>query len=119
MFLRRKVDFFLLCHIYRYDSESRGGGVLIAVANSIASRQIHHHFDIEIVTVELTQANITVSCLYVPPNSSDEYCGQVLSSLRSLASKPRSIISGDFNLPDLLLPAPLFSLCLCVTLFSC
>ena len=54
--------------IYRYDKESRGGGVLIAVANSIASRQIHHHFNIEIVTVELTQANITVSCLYVPPN---------------------------------------------------
>ncbi len=39
--------------LYRYDRESRGGGVLIAVSNQIASRQLATNTCSEMVLVEL------------------------------------------------------------------
>lgn len=55
--------------MYRCDRETRGGEVLIALANNIISKQLHNKFDIEMVTVELIHANVTLSCLHVAPNA--------------------------------------------------
>ena len=49
----------------------------------------------------MIKANVTISCFYVPPNSSNEYHELVLSALRFLWAKPHQIITGDFNLPDI------------------
>ena len=70
------------------------------MSNDIPSSQ-NHNFDIEMVIDDMIQVNVTISCFYVPPNSSNEYHDLVLSELRFLCAKPRRIITGDFNSPDL------------------
>ena len=51
--------------IYRCDRDSRGGGVMIAVADGILSRLVPNVFNIEMVTVALFESPILVSCLYI------------------------------------------------------
>ncbi len=63
-----------------------------------------------------------ISCLYIPPASSDEYQQDVLSSIGSLATTKDSILLGDFNCPDanwstLTAPSP-FSSAVCNQLYS-
>ena len=55
--------------IYRNDRRSRGGGVLIAVSNSIPSKIIERYTGIEMISVELELSpKLLIVCLYIPPN---------------------------------------------------
>ena len=70
--------------IYRRDSNSRGGGVLLAVKNDISSKIIDTLSDIEGVTVEINHMNPVISVIYATPQSSMKYfntCSKYLSNL--------------------------------------
>ena len=87
--------------IYRNDRRSRGGGVLIAVSNSIPSKIIKRYTGIEMISVELELSpKLLIVCLYIPPNCSDEYQQDVLRSIQSLHTHNDVILLGDLNAPD-------------------
>lgn len=51
---------------------------------------------VEMVSVELFDLNLVVSCIYIAPNSCDTYRNLVLSSISSIVSRGhRVIITGD------------------------
>ena len=54
--------------IYHKDRLSRGGGVLIAVHNSIPSRIIDSLTEMELVAIQLLDLNLFVCVVYVPPS---------------------------------------------------
>ena len=90
--------------IYRTDRPSRGGGVLIAVHDSIFSLSVPSPSNLEIVSVKLCVNNLDfILCtVYVPPNSSESYVLSVLHYLSNLVcSYSNCIIVGDFNFPDI------------------
>ena len=88
--------------VYRQDRGSRGGGVLIAVKISIASRLFCIGDSFEMVTVFLeTRPRLLLSCLYIPPNCSTEYQNLVLQFLATFENDLNSFVVGDFNLSDI------------------
>ena len=85
--------------VYRRDRGSRGGGVLIDVKISIASRLFRIGDSFEMVTVFLeTRPRLLLSCLYIPPNCSTEYQNLVLQFLATFENDLNSFLVGDFNL---------------------
>ena len=109
--------------VYRRDRGSRGGGVMIVVANSIASTLVPNNFDIEMVTINLTYLQLVITCIYVPPNSSDDYHRDIISSLNFLHSTYNHVvIMGDFNSSDInwttLSASSTFSHSLCELVFK-
>jgi len=60
--------------LYRKDRGSRGGGVLIAVSDSVPTVLISSPEELEIITVNLNFLNgpTTLCTVYVPPNSRDD-----------------------------------------------
>ena len=107
--------------MYRNDRPSRGGGVLIAVRESLFSSYIPSPLDLEIVSVKIGPCNDTViCCVYVPPESSLSY----VSSVADLSSSfSKCIIVGDFNFPDIdwfaLMGTSNSSSCFCNFVFDC
>ena len=71
--------------MHRKDMESRGGGVLIAVSNSVASSMLPSPPELEIITVKFRINQFEAVCY--------------LSNL--LSNHNRVIITGNFNLPDI------------------
>ena len=52
---------------YCGDRGSRGGGIAIVVPNTLPSRIISIHKEIELMIIEITlQSNITLICTYIP-----------------------------------------------------
>lgn len=89
--------------VYRHDRTSRGG-VLLAVHHSFSSHQLSSPSHLEIVCVKIITGSPVVICLvYIPPNSYISYYSEVFHYLESISSGPRSIILGDFNLPDIIM----------------
>ena len=89
--------------VYHKDRGSRGGGVLIAVHESVPSVLISSPEELEIITVNLNCliGPITLCTVYVPPNSGDDYHKHLLSYLAHVTSSDVGVIFvGDFNLPD-------------------
>ena len=75
---------------------------MIAVADSIPSKVVPTDPKIEMVTVALFNTPLLLSCIYMPPNSCDSYCSDVLTCIASVVSGNSSaIITGDFNMPDI------------------
>lgn len=95
-------------NIYRKDRPTRGGGVLIAVKNTIPASSISPNTTsnntLEIITVRLTlRKPIILSCIYIPPSPCDSYMNDVISNLTQTIQNNSStdiIIAGDFNSPD-------------------
>ena len=88
--------------IYWCDRDSRGGGVLIVVADGISSRLVPNVFNIEMVTVALFESPILVSCLYIAPNSCDLYRANVLHCIGSVVADGSSALTmGEFNSSDI------------------
>ena len=89
--------------IYRSDRPSRGGGAMICVSNSISSRLIASHSDIDLVIVQLlTSPCVILCCVYIPPNCSSSYFCSAISILETILTQHNHvIILGDFNLPDI------------------
>ena len=53
--------------IYRKDRVNRGGGVLVAINNSIPSQLCHVNNSIEMISVHLnTRTKVLLICLYIP-----------------------------------------------------
>ena len=90
--------------MHRKDRESRGGGVLIAVSNSVASSMLPSPPELEIITVKfrINQFEAVICNCYIPPNTADTLFVTLLRYLSNLLSNHnRVIITGDFNLPDI------------------
>ena len=89
--------------LYRKDRPSRGGGVLIAVQESMYSTLISSPRDLEVVSVRLGLDNhFVICCVYVPPDSSVLYFSSLVNHLTEIVSSfTKCIIVGDFNLPDI------------------
>ena len=86
--------------LYRSDRPSRGGGVLIAIHESMHSTLISSPSDLEVVSVRLGLDNhLVVCCVYVPPDSTVLYVSSLVNYLTEIVSK--CIIVGDFNFPDI------------------
>lgn len=91
-------DFF----IYQKDRDNRGGGVFLAVHQSIPSKLILSPASLEIVSVELTIPEKVIICvIYIPPNAPISYTLSVFEFLSNIAKGSAVIFLGDFNSPDI------------------
>lgn len=89
--------------IFRKDRMTRGGGVLVAVENSIASTEVNSPSDLEVVTVTVGPRNdVTICAVYIPPSAPESYHSSLIDYLKSLISTTDNlVIAGDFNFPDI------------------
>ena len=89
--------------ICRNDRSSRGGGVLLAIHNSIPYHQIEATNELEIIIVEiLTEIHFCLCAVYIPPNSAPTYHTALLIYLEKLLTKYDNVIMvGDFNFGDI------------------
>lgn len=82
----------------------RFGGVLIAVRESLKSRQLSSFCrNIELVNVEIMlETPLIVSCVYIPPRSNIQIYEDYCDAVGRLAENSRGLIymCGDFNCPD-------------------
>ena len=87
--------------IFRRDRGSRGGGVLVAVRETIPVKFLSISDTVEALTVSLLKPVFTLTTVYMPPNS-DRLEFQFLLDYLSwiFDQNHRNIIVGDFNLPD-------------------
>ncbi len=87
--------------IYRNDRNSRGGGVLLAIHNSLPSRSINSPPDLEVISVSFIHINLTVCVVYVPPSVPTQVFHDTLRYLTKIVSLGPTVILGDFNLPEI------------------
>ena len=90
--------------IYRCDRSSRGGGVLLAVKDTIPSLLLPTSIsNLEVLTVQIgiAQLAIILCLVYIPPGSTVHTCEPLFNHLNELTNKYDSLlILGDFNIPD-------------------
>ena len=93
-------------HVYRKDRQTRGGGVLIAVKDTLCSEEITlvGNNDIEACWCKVkTDSDIFwFACFYSPPEDKraiDVFCEQAKQTLP--ANCRNVVLAGDFNLPEL------------------
>ena len=92
----------LISQFFRYNRPTRGGSVFLAVHLSLSCYKLSTPSHLEIVSVVVgTESPIIMCVVYIPPNSSYELYLQVFQYLESIISQPRTIIVGDFNLPNI------------------
>ena len=74
-------------NIIHRDRDTRGGGVLLAVKNSIPFKQLPVPDEIEIITVEITiQKQIHILCLvYRPPSIDGIYNRKIVDYIQSFS----------------------------------
>ena len=89
--------------IYRNDRGERGGGVLVAIKNTVTSKLILKHNTVELLTIQVNLSPcLLLVCLYIPPNSSEIYQQEILRYIATLPSGVNTILLlGDFNVPDI------------------
>ena len=91
--------------IYRKDRGSCGGGILVAVADSIPTKLVPSPPNLEALTVMISYSNrqILLCCVYIPPNPDAHYFHSYVSYLSNHATPHESILFlGDFNIPDII-----------------
>lgn len=87
----------------------RGGGVLIAVSKTLASRlivldNIDSDFEHLYVSVGKNNTKFIISCTYIPPNSDVSCYVEVISQIEHLKQTfpdHSFLITGDFNIPNI------------------
>uniref|UniRef100_A0A1X7SGX5 Endonuclease/exonuclease/phosphatase domain-containing protein n=1 Tax=Amphimedon queenslandica TaxID=400682 RepID=A0A1X7SGX5_AMPQE len=91
--------------VFRYDRDSRGGGVFLAVRDNIPCSFVPpgHDSILEQVTVTITLPHpVTICVMYRPPNASSDYDTSVINYINYLFSTMGQVILlGDFNAPDI------------------
>ena len=89
--------------IYRKDRKSRGGGVLVAISDSISSNLIPSPNTLELIAVSINRGvSFVLCCIYIAPNSDSVYCNSLLLYLHQLInSYTHTVLVGDFNVPDI------------------
>ena len=97
-------------NVFRKDRDEHGGGVFVAVHNSlIVSNCPEFDVDCELLWCSLQFTNakpLFIASFYRPPNNRKQDLDQLRQSLSKLMtqhrrSHPNIIIGGDFNLPDI------------------
>lgn len=94
---------------YEQTNTSRGGGVLIAIRNNIASDIVEVNFDSNSeqiwAQVNSGRKTIFIGAIYIPPNSCEESYLSVLSSIDEVNNKMNEndaiFLFGDWNRPNL------------------
>ena len=75
---------------------------MIALNSNISSKQLPTPSGLEVVTAEIScNTTVTLCVIYIPPNSDSSYHHYMLTYLSTIASKPHTLILGDFNYPDI------------------
>lgn len=90
--------------IFRRDRKSLGGGVLIAVANTLSSTLICSSLDLELIAVEITAIPkpITLINAYIPPNSPLSLIASFTQQICQLTKTNNTVIlTGDLNHPQI------------------
>lgn len=89
--------------IFRKDRKTRGGGVLVAVKDSIPVQSLPTPEDLEVVAVNLFYKEvITMITVYIPPSSDLSYLQSLFHYLSvTIQSSKQVILLGDFNFPDI------------------
>lgn len=91
--------------IYRHDRiERKGGGILIAVSDEIASYDVSiaSHLEFLCVCIQINYADFLFCACYRPPNSSSTFCDEFHDCLNQVVVKfPKAplFVLGDFNFP--------------------
>lgn len=89
--------------IFRRDRHSRGGGIIIAIHNSLSAFEIKTDTNCEILVTEIrcTNLNLTIIGCYSPNNNDTSYLKSFYSDLgKILKNLNKFIIFGDFNSPN-------------------
>lgn len=89
--------------MFRWDRDSRGGGVAIIVKNSVSAVLVHCNLN-ETVWCRITFANnvYLVGVVYRPPVTQPEFLDKLnLFLCAHVKSTTRLILTGDFNLPHI------------------
>ena len=76
--------------LYRNDRESQGGGVFIAVHNSIPSSLVNVPPNLEIVSIILS--SFVLCTVYIPPNCSEDYFISVIDYLSELVNSNNNVL---------------------------
>ena len=97
--------------IFRFDRSegtsdgSRGGGVLIAIRNDISSQHIPVSTNsIEQIFVKLTDLNVIIGAIYLPPNSPKHLYNVHINDINEINLLHENcdfVMVGDYNLPNL------------------
>lgn len=107
-------EIFCNFKIFREDRNKtgvdRGGGILIAVRNSIFSTRIEvddddPDFEMIFVLLKLGSTDLIISSAYIPPSSDVSSYIDFVSTVEDVHERlnnPNSIIAGDFNLPNII-----------------
>ena len=90
-------------NIFRKDRSGRGGGVLLAVSDTLSASLLSSPSHLEVLSVKLDlKQPVLVSVVYVPPSANISTLNCLLSYLGSLSSSSECVIVlGDFNCPDI------------------
>ena len=88
--------------IFRNDRGSRGGGVLIAVSNTVPSRKLCAPSDAELIMVELgLRPSLVLGCVYLAPQCPEQVFLATMNALREEPISTDFVLVGDFNAPDI------------------
>ena len=88
--------------IFRKDRDSRGGGVLLVIHQSIPAKVLPSPPHLEVITVKLSLPIPLVICaVYLPPNPSYGDCSDLCIYMSALSDDNKVITLGDFNLPNI------------------
>ena len=84
--------------IYRSDRKSRGGGIMIAINQSIPTKIVSCSKEVEALTVQLLlKQPINLCLIYNPPNSELNYRQKLLEYLsETMQSTEEVILLGDY-----------------------
>ena len=90
--------------IFRHDRASRGGGVLVAIRESIHVERLQVPDGIEILSLKLHLDKILIlSTVYIQPNSDLGHYQIVLNHFSDVLKFSHDcVFVGDFNLPDII-----------------
>ena len=82
------------------DCPSRGGGVLLAVKETIVSQQLQSPSNLELLLVCISLHHpFTICLVYNPPNSNAQYGQDLINFLQSISTDSSSVIIT--NVPDI------------------
>ena len=113
--------------IFRKDRNKNGGGVLLAVHNSLQSVLLEgYNNNIEAIwcTLKFLNSKLIIGTIYRAPNVDDTYLKNVITNISNVCrdfSRCELVITGDFNFPGISwdIPYPKNSDRLCKEFVEC
>ena len=90
-------------NIVRIDRATRGGGVIVAIHDSVPFCVVSSPSNLKILTVKIDlKTLITLCVVYLPPLSTPSYHSDLLSYFDQLLTpNKKTVILADFNFPDI------------------